>query len=417
MRNNPILLFVNTRKIEKEQFTCIMAAKNLGYDIVLLTNSKPNRHFQHFFQHIEIVDTFISDQALAAVDKLAKIYRIVGVPAWTEADVELVAHICAKLDLPGLPVSAAKKARNKFIMKSALADYPELLPMFKHVNDIASLTDAINEIGFPAIIKPIGAFGSKGIFKLHTPQDAYSAFAQLQKIAKPNFDPIFKQYGAEFIIEEYLDGDEFSVEGFVTNNQVHIVGITDKWTTQNYYQEYQHIFPSNKPVDIQKEIFIKSDFIIKKLGLNNCGFHLEAKITSKGFRFIEVAARLGGDYINSHLIPFSTGINMFENLIRIAAGQQPILNKHYNIVSGIRYIVAQQAGQFIQISGLDNVLQNPYIENFILVAPLNSLIKMPPEHFNNPRLAACIIKHPDYQFCEKILKEIDHACIPYIKAS
>lgn len=410
MSNKPTLLCVNMRRIEKERLELIWAAKNLGYELILLTNTPPEKYFHSFFKCIYLVDTFDLNQALSVAKNLAKQYSIVGVPSCTEADVELVAHICAHLNLPGLPPAVAKQARNKFLMKVALTDYPDLLPAFARVSTPEELMLAMQKIGFPAVIKPTGASGSKGIFILHHEQEARKAFAQLKIIAQPNFDPIFKQYGAEFIVEEYLDGDEVSVEGFVVNHQVYLVGITDKWTTHPYSLEYQHIFPSDKPAELQKTILSHTSFIVKKLGFNNCAFHLEAKITTKGFRFIEVAARLGGDYITSHLVKMSSGINMYENLIQIATGNPIMLRKTHHFISGIRFILAAHSGQFSRFDGLGRVLQNPYVEEFINETPRGNLIKMPPEHFGQMRLAAFIVKHTDYSQCQTILEHLSQLC-------
>ena len=56
------------------------------------------------------------------------------------------------------------------------------------------------------------------------------------------------------------------------------------------------------------------------LRANECAAHIEIMLTNKGAYIIEIASRLGGDYITSDLVPLSTGVNMLENIIRLCLG-------------------------------------------------------------------------------------------------
>jgi biotin carboxylase len=413
--NKKYLLFVNLRRIPQEGLITLFSAKQLGYEIILLTNKQnlPD-YVRGLVTDVRQVDTYNIESSIAAVKELASKYKICAVPSWTEADVELVARINETLKLPGLSTSAAYRARNKFAMKQALNKVPELLPKFKKVHSYRELIAAIDEIGLPAVIKPTGASGSKGIFELRNKEDLASAFAALQTITKPEFDPIFNQFGAELIVEEFLTGPEFSVEGMVFNNHIHIVGITDKWTTDPFHLEYQHIFPSRFSKSIQEDIKAKSTTIIQTLGLNNCAFHLEAKYTAQGYRFIEVAARPGGDYITSYLVPISLGINFYSELIRIALGQSPSLTPSKNYVSGVRFVMAKKEGILRGWKNFEKILHMPLVEHAFVEFDLNTKILLPPNDFVLPRIASFIMKHENYQVVKKSLGAVVALCDPII---
>ncbi len=410
------ILFVNLRRIQQESITAILSAKELGYEVILLTNKKtlPD-YIKKIVAHISYVNTYDISSSIKLLKKLAGKYHIEAVPSWTESDIELVARINHELKLPGLSIEAAGSARNKFLMKVALNQFSNLLPKFKRVSTYAEFVKAVEEIGFPAIIKPTGASGSKGIFELHSKDDLKLAFAKLKRIARPEFDPIFKQYGAEFIVEEFITGPEFSVEGLVFNNTVHIVGITDKWTTDSFHLEYQHIFPSKFSKNIQNNIKEKSTTIIKALGFNNCAFHLEAKYTPDGFRFIEVAARPGGDYITSFLVPLSTGINLYSQLICVSLGRAPTLTNNKNYFAGVRFLMAQSEGTLQGWRNLEKVLCCPYVEHAFLEFNLGKKVVLPPNDFVSPRVASFIVKHTNYKFVNNYLKNITSMCQPIIK--
>ena len=199
MADGPAVLFVNLRRTRREQLESLLAARRLGYGIVMLAARVPD-HLRPLLKELVIVDSFDADRARGAARTLAARHDIRGVASWTESDVELVASIAAMLGLPSMPVAAARKARNKFAMKQALSHIDGLVPRFALVRTGDELASAVDSIGLPAVVKPIGASGSTGIFELHGPADLAPALAHLKRIARPEFDSVFRYFGAELIV-------------------------------------------------------------------------------------------------------------------------------------------------------------------------------------------------------------------------
>lgn len=405
----PTVLFINLRSTDPERRAALFAARQLGYQAVLLADSMP-AFADSLFTAVEIVDTYDWDQALRAVRNLAQRFQIHGVVTWSDRDVELVAQIGQTLGLPAPSPAAAQKARNKFIMKQALAHLPGIVPRHERVRSWSELETAIQTIGFPAILKPTGASASKGIFELHQAEDLRSAFATLQDFAQPAVDSIFRTYGAEFILEEFLFGPEFSVEGWIFQGEVEVVGITDKKTTDPFHLEYQHIYPSSFSAAEQQDIIAKTIRVIKTLELDNCAFHLEGKLTPNGFRLIEIAARIGGDYITSHLIPLSTGINFYAQVLRVVTGQQPHLEPTSQLYTGARFLLADAEGKFGGLEGVEHVLHQFSVEHVFLESSPGAAIQLPPHHFGAQRVAAVLARHPDYAMVEQTLEEVSRLC-------
>lgn len=61
---------------------------------------------------------------------------------------------------------------------------------------------------------------------------------------------------------------------------------------------------------------------------------------------------MGGDCITTHLVPFSTGINMTKEMIKIALGERPDIERKFDKGSAIRFI-RPMTGRVISISGVD----------------------------------------------------------------
>lgn len=402
-----IILFLNLRRTVHEAYAALMAARQLGCEIILLTD-KPYGVANQFVKIIEIVDTFDHDKIVEKVKSINQLYKIDGVVTWADRDVELVARLSEELNLRGPSRKAAYSARNKHAMLEALTLVKELLPTYSKVVDQISLQHAMRKVGFPAVMKPTGASGSKGIFVVNSEQEAFIAFEKLLALSSPDKDPIFKFYGAEILFEEYLDGNEFSVEGWVYNSEITIVGITDKWTTEPFHLEYQHIHPSSMPKEQQDIIKRNTSKIVSELNLNNCAFHLEAKWTSRGFKFIEIAARIGGDYITSHLIPMATGINFYVQIIKIILGEEPeaiIPNLQH---AGVRFLLASSGGVFQGLSQAENLLGNETIRSVFLELKSGQVISLPPDNFATQRGAAVIASAIEYAAVEQALENSAH---------
>lgn len=410
----PAILFVNLRPRPHEGYAALVAAQRLGYEVVLLADMVPS-YGTEFVAGVEIVDTYQLDVALATAQSLAQQFSFEGVVTWAERDVELAAHIAQILHLPGTPPQAARRARNKFEMKQALAHIPGLVPLYKKGKTQEDLESAVATIGFPSVLKPIGACASKGIFQLGSREDAIAAFALLQNIAQPELDPIFRQYGADFLLEEYLPGPEYSVEGWVSRGEVIIGGITDKLTTDHFHLEYQHIFPSCLTSDTQCDIKAKTKQVVTALELDNCAFHLEGKLTEQGFRFIEIAARNGGDYITSYLFPLSTGVSFYENTIKVATGKRPTVSSDVPLHAGVRFILASHEGCFQCLRNIEIALQFPAVEHVFLEKKPGEQIFLPPKQSASHRVAAFLARDKSYSVVSQTLQEIAHCCIPIVE--
>ena len=126
------------------------------------------------------------------------------------------------------------------------------------------------------------------------------------------------------VVEELLTGSEHSAEGYVYEGDVHLIGVTDKTTTAKFRLEIGQVFPSAVE-GIQDAVKPLLQATIKALGINNCAFHMEFFFDARTstVKLVEIAARPGGDYIASHLVPQVTGVSFARDLVRIATGQRP----------------------------------------------------------------------------------------------
>ncbi|PWZ90039.1 ATP-grasp domain-containing protein [Staphylococcus pseudintermedius] len=380
------LLFINLRSHKVERIAPVIEAKRQGYHVVLMTDHDPQLIDSGLDEVIEI-DTYDETAVVEAVIAYHQQHHLSGILTWSDKDVELVAQLNDRLQLPGIPVSHVKNARNKYLMRMAFDQVPDISPDYENVRSEVDLRHAVARIGTPGILKPVGASGSKGIFKIESEECIEYVYETLRHATSPERDKVYHYYPNDYIYEGYLVGEEVSVEGVVQNGEVRIAGITDKAVTPEYSLEYIAIFPSDKNAALQQEIKTKATQAIQSLGIDHCAFHLEGRVTKDGFKVIESAARPGGGFIASHLIPGASGHSYIEKILDVAVGNDVTENwPTFDQTSKkmcFYSVMAEQAGIFKGVQGLDRLVEIPGVHYVVSLKNYGDSVILPPEHFSS----------------------------------
>ncbi|EJL7973874.1 ATP-grasp domain-containing protein [Staphylococcus pseudintermedius] len=380
------LLFINLRSHKVERIAPVIEAKRQGYRVVLMTDHDPQLIDSGLDEVIEI-DTYDETAVVEAVIAYHQQHHLSGILTWSDKDVELVAQLNDRLQLPGIPVSHVKNARNKYLMRMAFDQVPDISPDCENVRSEVDLRHAVACIGTPGILKPVGASGSKGIFKIESEECIEYVYETLRHATSPERDKVYHYYPNDYIYEGYLVGEEVSVEGVVQNGEVRIAGITDKAVTPEYSLEYIAIFPSDKNAALQQEIKTKATQAIQSLGIDHCAFHLEGRVTKDGFKVIESAARPGGGFIASHLIPGASGHSYIEKILDVAVGNDVTENwPTFDQTSKkmcFYSVMAEQAGIFKGVQGLDRLVEIPGVHYVVSLKNYGDSVILPPEHFSS----------------------------------
>lgn len=162
-----------------------------------------------------------------------------------------------------------------------------------------------------------------------------------------------------------MTGPEVSVEAMTVNGETTVITITDKVTTPPpFFVEIGHSEPSALPQDIKDHIVEITKATTKAMGLKNCPSHTEMKLTKDGPKIVETAARLGGDFITSRLVPLSTGVDMVGNSILLATGAGVNLEKKWNKGAAICFIQGH-AGTLQNIEIDETLSKTPGIEEIV----------------------------------------------------
>jgi biotin carboxylase len=387
------ILFFNATYVKKE--LTLKTAKDLGLKVSVVGPKLPDWSKPYVDRFIE-ANTYDIDQTLSVLRTIYNEDPFDGVITFWDRDVEPVAHTAAEFNLPGSPKHAAARARNKALMRQIFKEKGVPHPKFVHISSSwEELQQAAKEVGYPLIYKPVGASASKGVLKVESQEQLRDAWETMMKYATPENDKMFTFYRDEYLVEEFMMGKEISVEGVVAKGKIHIAGATEKWAHHENFTEYQHAFPARLPEDIMQEIIEVTKAGIEAMELDNCGFHAELMVTEKGCKIVEIAGRLGGDFITTHLVPLAYGIDITRANILTALGEDFDFTPTKKKGACVRFLLAEKEGTVTEWIGIEKVKEMPGVIDFVVEKKVGDTVLLPPHKFMDFRLCYVIVEGKD----------------------
>lgn len=321
------------------QLPAIKRAKELGYYTAVL-DYNPNA------VGIKYADEYFNASTIDidAVVEVAKSFCPDGIMTLaTDMPMRSIARAAGELGLPGIDMETAIKATDKGEMIKAFAACGVPHPWYYIAKDIEQLQTVKDKLTYPCIVKPTDNAGSRGVKLIESGEELFSSY---------EYAAASSRSGA-VIFEEYMQGDEVSVEIIVKGGTPYVLAVTDKITTgAPHFVEMGHTQPSSLPADKVEEIKDLACRAVKAVGINDGPAHVEIMLTEGGAKMVELGARMGGDCITTHLVPLSTGVDMIEATIRIACGEQADVDIKHSRGAAIRYIKAK-SGVIKEIVGVD----------------------------------------------------------------
>lgn len=246
---------------------------------------------------------------------------------------QITATISERMNLIGNPRTVIDLALDKYIVRNLTKEIQGLTPVSYELLSVVTLGTTL---AFPCIVKPTGGGGKRGVSYVADENE----FNDAVKYA-------YESGCGEVLIEEFIAGNEISVESISYNGEHFVLQITDKENTgAPHFVEIAHHQPSQLPVEIQNRIKIVVPEILSKLGFKNGATHIEFKIDNSGnIYLIEVNPRGGGGEISNHLVYLSTGIDYVKLMIETALGTFDAASLTYShSYAGIYFLCNQTAG-------------------------------------------------------------------------
>lgn len=335
------------------QLPAIKKAKEMGLEVAVADYNPKAVGIQYADKYFNASTIDIN-----AICNIAEEYLPDGIMTLaTDMPMRSVAAATTKLGLPGISMDTAVKATDKGEMIKAFKSQNVESPWYYVVSNEDDLNSLRELLSFPCVMKPTDNAGSRGVTLVRSMGELYKAYRYSKEQSRSGY----------VIVEEFLQGQEVSVEIMVVDNVVHVLAVTDKLTTgAPHFVEMGHSQPSQlaeNDVNKIKDLAIRA---VRSVGINCGPAHVEIMSTANGPKMIELGARMGGDCITSHLVPLSTGIDMVKATIDVALGENPDIKQKWNRGSAIRFfkapsgIIRSIAGEryIAEMSGVKEILVN-----------------------------------------------------------
>ena len=376
------------------------------FNIIILTANTDLRIVPDYLisqvQFAVQIDTMNADLIIQFAQLINQYTKIDAVIPGFEYFVPIAAQVSHCLGTASIAIQDVLKVRRKDLMRLVLQENHCEIPRFSIVKNTTELSASLKQIKFPAVCKPVDAAGSVNVKKVNNQLEALEAAT---RILEGNDILWGYQLTNQLLIEEYIEGNEFSLEGIVHNGHIIHFSMTEKFVAdQLEFVEIGHIVNTRIDRSIKTRVEKYVESIIKTLNMNHCPFHAEIRITPEGKPILmEIAARLAGDKIGD-LIGISRNINYFDAILAVYLNEDYTLQKMDDTYAGIRFFYRPHIESYSSINGVDSAKSYPIEEINFYYQPRQFIPAFP-----KPlrRLGHVIIKGYDYDDLVNKLDEID----------
>ena len=361
-----LLLVIPENSYKSNDF--VTSAEKLDLDFLVITDSQ---QVSGQFSDTVIIHSFDEELENDVKEKLQDVTHILPVD---HSALKFSAYLVDLLKAKGNNTKSINTAMNKFESRNIFNSISEIKIQNAIVNKIEDIEKFINENG-TSVLKPIYGTASKSVIKVESFQENK---AEVEKLMQDCSDQ-------DLIIEEFVDGSEYALEGNLINSELNKIVIFDKPINykEPYFEESIYIAPTEIPDKTQKEIVNLIGKACKKLGLENGPVHVEFKIHNNEIFIIEINTRMIGGlcsrclsfglfktsleeialhaFLNNEL----KSIDLLSNFVGVLMIPTPISGKFISINKNELESIPNVSGVEITVSENSNLLEPPFGDKYL----------------------------------------------------
>lgn len=338
----------------------IMEIKNMGFKAIVFDKDENciGAKVADIFYPISTRDY----ESILRVLKEEKLIDRVATAITVGTDMSYTVAKVNEIVAPYLPsTDVALKTTDKFLMRQVLSEGGVRVPEFflcTNVEEALEAFEILSSKGKSAVIKPTDNMGARGVKKINTKEELKNSF----------YESLSFSLSGKVIIEEFIEGDELSVDAIVYRGDILIMGIADRIIEYPpYFVETGHIMPTSLPEDLVEGALEEFKKAIKVIGIVNGAAKGDIKVSKKGVAYIgEIASRLSGGFMSTHTFPYATGVNLMRNILLVHLGKEPEVKEYeYKFVCVERALVPYK-GRIKRIEGVEEARKLPGIKDIII---------------------------------------------------
>jgi ATP-grasp domain-containing protein/L-aminoacid ligase-like protein len=379
------------------------AAERLGIELVFATDRchKLDDPWQDRAVAVRFHDV---DASVDAIVARARQQPIDGVLAVGDRPLVLAARAAEALTLawhsPAGARASADKRRSRAAIAAAGLPSPrhEVFPVAPAADGSPSppggfqLAATSAQLSFPCVLKPVGMSGSRGVIRANDRREFDAAFDRIRALlARPQVKAARAGLEDQILVEEYVEGREFAVEGVLTEGALQVFAIFDKPDPLEgpFFEETIYVTPSRLTAPEQARIVDHVRRASQALGLSHGPVHAECRVTPEGAIYVlEVAARpIGG--LCSRVLTFDRvddgpgddrgGASLEEVLLLHAVGRSIAGVTRERAAAAVMMIPIRARGMFKGVSGEADARAIEGVTDIRITAKVGQLLETLPE--------------------------------------
>ncbi len=374
----------------------VRKAWELGLDVVhaQFPDEYDHGHWPYVDQAL-LLDYGDIDRLLPLVRALHEVHPFQAAVSLYELGLLPAARINEALGLGGESVATVELLLDKWRMRRRLAARgisPVASAVGRSAPDVREFIQAYG-LGLPVVVKPIRESGSLGVFCIRDEAEVdvvAERFRSLDDVHWAAKDLSCADSFDEFLMEEFLDGPEISVETLSFDGRHVVIAVTDKECGGGGFVEIGHSQPSRCSAETLREVTrLVTDFL-DAVGLRNGPGHTEVKLTTRGPRIVESHNRIGGDRINE-LAEIAYGVDMERHTLGARFGVvQPLTTSPEPRAGAAIRFLTPEPGRVVEVTGVDAVRADPaFVDLQLGVAPGD---EVPPLTWNEDKVGHVIAR-------------------------
>ena len=222
----------------------------------------------------------------------------------------VVSSIAKEFNLVSVPEEVALQTTNKCVRSRILKEKKIPIPKFEIITSFDK-----PEIKLPFVVKPSDNSGSRGVRLVKSINEWKSAYEEALSFSSDG----------RVIVEEYLNGQEISIEGFIINGKLIIYGFTDRNFIRDekyypYFVEDGSSCPTKLSSSMVSEVNQAFSNAVDALNINNGPSKGDLIVTKEGVKVLEITSRISPGF--SLFMPYSAGVDPLTATIKWTLGEK-----------------------------------------------------------------------------------------------
>jgi len=357
-----------------------------------------------------VVPSTIDGPAMAAeARRLHERDPIDGVLCWDEARILPASYVTEALGLrgggPEVITRVRDKGRTRAVLDAAGVAQPRSVP----VTTLDEALVAADDIGYPVILKPRGLAASLGVVRVKDAGELRDGFTFALEAKAP--DPVGLDFATPLLVEEYVTGEEISVDAVACDGEVTALYVARKVIGYPpYAEEIGHVVTGDDPLLRDPVLLRALKDTHAALGFRDGWTHSEFILTPDGPRLIEVNGRLGGDMI-PYLGRLATGIDPGLAAAAAACGVAPDVEPDRARTAGIRFFYPAEENTTIASVGFAGERLPAGIDQVSPMVLPGTVVSPPPEGIVLGRIAFATAVADTAAGCREALESAEGALV------